>query len=199
MSGTTMTLHDAIVQRRSWRKFSAQAIRHDALKRLLWAAQGTTDDSGKGTVPSAGALQPLRLFVSAGRVEGHDPGIFEATANSGVPTRVRDGDVRAELQRCAIDDQPWIGQAAAVITVCADFVSPAHEFAEQPPYGVRGRRYVYIEAGAAAQNMALQAASEQLGCVVVAGFRDEATADVLRLEPPYMPVLHLCLGAPSGE
>lgn len=198
MTERSATLHDAISQRRSSRRFSAKAISSEALQRLSWAAQGATDESGNRTAPSADALHPLRLFASVGRVEQHSPGLFEAKGKDrGDLVCLREGDVRAELEQCAIDDQPWIGQAAAIITVCADLVAPAVEFAEQPPYGSRGRRYVYIEAGAVAQNIALQAVSEQLGCVLVAGFQDAATANVLGLKAPYMPVLHLCLGVPE--
>lgn len=157
-----------------------------------------TDEFGNRSVPSAHALRPLRLFVATGTVEGHAPGLFAAEPGSGALTLVRERDVRAELEECALDEQPWIGQAAAVMTLCADFVAPARDFAEQPPYGARGARYVYIEAGAAAQNVALQATAEGLGCVLVGGFRDDATAAVLGLELPYAPVLHLCLGVPSS-
>ena len=61
----------------------------------------------------------------------------------------------------------------------------------------RGLRYLYIESGAAAQNVQLQAASEGLACVLVAGFRDETTAQILGLEAPIAPVLHLCFGWPA--
>jgi nitroreductase len=137
------------------------------------------------------------MLVSIGHIERYGAGLFEAEVGSGELTYIRAGDIRRELEHCAIDQQPWIVQAAGIITLCADFAARAHEFAEQPPYSSRGSRYVYIEAGAAAQNVALQAAAEQLGCVLVAGFQDEATAKVLKLEPPYRPVLHLCLGVAS--
>ena len=107
-------------------------------------------------------------------------------------------DLRRELQSAALEEQPWIGGAAGIITICADFVAASHAFAKQPPLGTRGLRYLYIEAGAAAQNVQLQAASEGLACVLVAGFRDEATAQILGLEAPIAPVLHLCFGWPAG-
>jgi len=45
-----------------------------------------------------------------------------------------------------------------------------------------------------AHNIQLQAVELGIGCVLVAGFQDEATAAVLGLEPGLTPVLHLCLG-----
>lgn len=58
---------------------------------------------------------------------------------------------------------------------------------------------MHTEAGAAAQTISLQAVAEGLGCVLVAGFKDEATAGVLNLEPPLAPVLHMCFGWPSED
>jgi nitroreductase len=54
-----------------------------------------------------------------------------------------------------------------------------------------------MEAGAAAQNVLLQATAEGLGCVLIAGIDDEATAKALGLEPPMVPLLHLCFGWPA--
>lgn len=199
METQNQSLQEAILQRRSCRSFLAQAISFEALQRLLWAGQGRTDDSGNLTAPSADALHPLRLRVAVGNVERLNPGLFEFEASNGMLNPIHKNDVRTDLERCAIGDQPWVREAACVISVCADFVSPAHEFADQPPFGERGSRYVTIEAGASAQNVALQATAEGIGCVLVAGFRDEAAAHVLELQAPYRPVLHLCLGVPSRQ
>jgi len=106
-------------------------------------------------------------------------------------------DIRPTLEDSAIGKQTWIGNAAAIITICADFIAPCEEFSNQPPYGRRGERYVYIEAGAAAQNIQLQATCDDIASVVVAGFNDESTALALGLSAPLAPVLHVCLGCIS--
>ncbi|MCP5083637.1 MAG: SagB/ThcOx family dehydrogenase [Alphaproteobacteria bacterium] len=192
-----ITLAAALGGRRSHRNFTEEPVALEVLQRLIWAAQGTSDDDDKRTAPSAHALHPLRLYVSAGRVSGIEAGAYISDPMSEDLNLHVDQDVRAKLEREALEDQPWIGAAAGIITICADLVTPSQAFADQPPYGVRGLRYVHIEAGAAAQNMGLQAAAEGLGCVLVAGFKDEATAGVLNLEPPLGPILHMCFGWPS--
>ena len=189
-----ISLSKAISGRRSCRAFDDQAVSSTALHNMLWAAQGQTDENGNRTAPSAHALYPLRLLVTIGNVEGKAGGVYMANADAKGLTQIMDHDVRGELERAALDDQPWIGRAAGIITICADLASPTRAFADQPPFGARGLRYVYIEAGAAAQNVHLQAVSEGLGCVLVAGFRDEETADVLNIKAPIAPILHLCFG-----
>ena len=193
------TFTELLSRRRTQRSFATTSVPLEAVKRLIWAAQGVTDEDGKRTAPSAHALHPLRLYLCAGRIEGIAAGVHACGANDDDLSLHLDKDVRALLEREALEEQPWIGEAAGVITVCADLIGPSIAFADQPPYGVRGLRYVHIEAGAAAQNIYLQAAAEGLGCVLVAGFHDEATASVLNLSPPLAPILHMCFGWPEAS
>lgn len=194
-----ISLTRTLCERRTCRAFQDRPVPADSVDRLLWAAQGKTGQDGRRTAPSAHALYPLRMIVAAGNLAGRDPGIYAIGPDGSDFAPVKSGDARPALQDAALEDQPWIGSAAGIITICADFAAAATAFAEQPPYGARGARYVYIEAGAAAQNVLLQATAEGLGCVLVAGFRDEATARILDLEAPVAPVLHLCFGWPADS
>ena len=196
MSLAEISLRQALLQRRTVRDFSNAAVPLQALQRLLWAAQGITGPDGNRTAPSAHAMHPLRLYVQAARVAGLDQGLYEIGVNDQSLRLLHGSDLRPALAAAAIDEQPWIGQAACIIVICADMVKPAQAFADQRPFGRRGVRYVYLEAGAAAQNLQLQAVAEGLGCVGVGGFNDEATADVLGLGIPLEPVMQLCIGYP---
>lgn len=182
-------------RRRTNRNFAREALPRHAIDRLLWAAQGVTHEDGRRTAPSAQALHPIRLSVTAGNISGLEAGIYEARANN--PTRLElrvAGDHRWRLKQAALDDQPWIATAAAVISVCANLATSAQAFAGQPPYGSRGLRYAYIEAGAVSQNIQLHATAAGYSSVLVAGFRDETTNDVLGLSAPVSAVLHVCVG-----
>ncbi len=109
-----------------------------------------------------------------------------------------EGDLRPGLAAAALEDQPWIAEAPAVIVIGADMARAIEAFAEQPPDGRRGLRYVYLEAGALMQNVCLQAAALGLGTVFVDGFDDAKTAAVLNLPSPYEPVGMICVGWPAA-
>lgn len=176
-----MDLEQALNQRRTVRVFAARTVSPDALRSVLWAAQGPTAD-GRRTTPSAGASHPLRLIVARGPDEA-GTWTWDADTHG---LSLRDGrDVRADLAATAIGSQPWVAAAPATLVICADTHDMLHRFAGQPP-GDRGRRYVDIEVGAAAQNAALQATSLGLAGVLVGGFDDAAVAQIIgagHLEP----------------
>ena len=194
-----MTLQKALSERRTVRNFDNRDLERDVLQRLLWAAQGITCESNKRTAPSAHAMHPLRLMVVAGAVDGLATGLHSVDRRSMELAQISRRDLRKDLEAAALEDQQWLGCAACIIAICADFVAPASAFAEQPPVGRRGARYVYLEAGAVMQNVLLQAAAEGLACVPVAGFKDEATANVLGVEPPLAPVVLVCIGWPQPD
>jgi SagB-type dehydrogenase family enzyme len=58
-------------------------------------------------------------------------------------------------------------------------------------YGERGRRYVLLEAGHAAQNVLLQAVSLDLGAVPVGAFRDDALDGLLGVDGERESALYL--------
>lgn len=191
---TDLSLTEALTKRRSRRDFDESSIPLSTLKQMIWAAQGKTGEAGGKTVPSAHALYPLRLFVFAAFVDGLKPGFYAVDVEDGRLELLHNHDIRVDLQNASVDDQSWIGEAACIISVCGDFAAACRAFADQQPFGQRGTRYVYIEAGAATQNVLLQAASDNLGAVIVAGFEDEATSKILDLSSPLAPILHICIG-----
>ena len=191
------TLSQVLSQRRTVRHYSKAPVPLQVLKKLLWAGQGITGPDGKRTAPSAHAIHPLRLYLSVNRVVGLGKGLYEVDPSDQGLKLITDSDVRSALTKAAIDNPEWIMDAACVIVVCADMVTPSQAFADQKPFGSRGARYIYLEAGATAQNIQLQAVAEGLGSVWVGGFEDEATAEVLHLRAPLAPIVQLCVGYPA--
>lgn len=186
---------DVLATRRTIRDFAAGPLGLDALSQILFAGQGQIAD--RRTTPSAGAFYPLHLRVSAHNVEGLDSGVYSHAPAGHSLTFEHGPAVGRELEAAAIEDQPWVASAAAVIVVAADLKAIAEKFHEQPPEGERGARYAHIEAGASAQNMYLQCAASGVAGVLVAGFDDSAVKSALRLPENLEPQILFCAGLPN--
>jgi SagB-type dehydrogenase family enzyme len=61
-------------------------------------------------------------------------------------------------------------------------------------YGRRGRRYVHMEVGHAAQNLFLQAGALGLATVVVGAFEDMQVARLLQLPAEVQPLVLMPIG-----
>lgn len=189
-SNLSGSLAQALARRRSGRTYTSQPVPLAAVSQLLWAAQGITAAGGSRTAPSAGALYPLELHVVAARVEGLVPGVYRYLPET---HGLRRGPVEAivpELSRAAYG-QRAVADAAAV------FVIAAVEDRTALKYGGRAPRYVAFEAGAASQNLALQAAVQGLGTVVIGAFDDGAVGRALRLPPAERPLALMPVGRPA--
>jgi SagB-type dehydrogenase family enzyme len=174
------------MRRHSTRSFASRPLNITQIALVAWAAQGRTTD-GHRSCPSAHALYPLTLTVVAGSVEGLDDGAYRYDADRHVLALVAGGDHRDRVARTTLADHGWLRHAAALLLLSGDMNAATQHFADQPPQGRRGQRYVWLEAGHASQNIYLQATEADLGVVLVAGFDD----DRLRtLTPAVMPSGH---------
>lgn len=162
------TLDDALSRRRSVRMFADHPLTEDQILRLCWAAQGITDPSGLRTAPSAGAHYPLELYVATAQgCFAYDPPhhrLIRRTAD----------DLRPAMQWASLS-QEAVGQSPAVFVISA---VPQRSTAE---YGERGKRYVHLEGGHAAQNLLLEATAIGLGAVPIGAFDDARLREVLDL------------------
>ena len=193
ISGST-SLDQALGNRRSCREYSTAALDQQQLAQLLWAAQGASGNNGQRTAPSAGAQYPVEIYALAGRVEQLPMGTYRYRSSARELERVVDGDTRDRLGDAALDEQPWVQQAALILVLTADFESVQVHFNEQPPRGKRGERYIYLESGAIAQNIGLQATALDLGAVIVGGFDDAAVIAALDLPRGRRPTTLICIG-----
>jgi len=172
-----MSLEQTIAVRRSRRDFSPNQLTAEQIGQLAWAAQGQDVHSRYRTVPSAGATYPLELFVVTGE------GLFHYLPAGHSLEQLIGQDLRAELASAAFG-QGFIKAAPLTLVFSAQFKKTTKH------YGRRGIRYVYMEAGHAAQNVHLQAEALGLGSVAVGAFDDASVKKVLSL-PDYLEPLYL--------
>lgn len=185
-------------RRRSTRSFSARSLSLDTVASILWAGQGHTAE-GHRVCPSAHALYPLTLSIVAGNVDGLAAGVYTYEAEPDQLRPIAIGDHRDIVAQTTLVDYQWLKQPPALLLLTGDIDSANHHFADQPPAGRRGRRYVWLEAGHVSQNIYLQATEAGLGTALVAGFDDDRLRN---LDPAVVPAGHhplaiLAIGFPA--
>lgn len=176
-----MSIEAVLKQRRSVRSFSPTPLTLEEIGQLCWAAQGVTDQEGHRTAPSARSLYPLSLYVATGNVTGASPGLYRYEPASHSLQLVAAGDKRDDLNRKAVG-QDWIVTAPAIFVIAgnASTMTSGGDVAARE----RGKRFMWVEAGLAAQGFFLQATSLGLGSTYVGGFRSAAAHAMLRLPSP---------------
>lgn len=167
---TDRSIEECLAQRRSVRGFTDDTLTTEQLSTLLWAAQGITDTArGFRTAPSAGATFPMETYLVTKQ------GIFLYHPAEHKLTLVKKSDKRAELALACLG-QFSVGRAPCSIILCAVPKRTAGR------YGERAMRYIWLEAGHAAQNVLLEAVALGLGGVPVGAFSDDALAKLLELD-----------------
>jgi len=181
------SLEQLLAQRRSIREYPDTKLTLNEIGQLLWAAQGVTDSQGFRTAPSAGALYPLELYVVTGRVEGLGKGIYRYQPGQHQLLKTGNEDVRSRLAEAALS-QSWVKEAAAVIIFTDVYERTMKK------YGKRGKRYVHIEVGHAAQNLFLQSEALNLATVVVGAFDDTEVKEIIQLPVDKAPLMLMPVG-----
>jgi SagB-type dehydrogenase family enzyme len=168
-----LPLEQVLLDRASCRAFEPATMPLRALSTLLHFSYGVTRDlRAKGyprpfrIVPSGGALYPLELYVASSRVEGLLPGLhhYDPTRNS--LSQIREGDLAPELAPALTLQANLAFEASLFVFVTALFERSTFK------YGARGYRFVLLEAGHLAQNLALVSEGLGLGCLDIGGYRD---------------------------
>ncbi|MGC1574734.1 MAG: SagB/ThcOx family dehydrogenase [Beijerinckiaceae bacterium] len=181
--------------RQSARDFMDRELTLEHVSVLLFAAQGRRHDQDKRLVPSAGARYPLELTLAVRRVESLQPGLYRyAVDRHGLNALETNGNPLPKLA-AATFEAPWVANAAAVLHISAVFERTTTPYADQPPVG-RAERYIWLEAGHAAQNPALAAAALQLATVFIGGFDDAAMARAVQLSNTERSIGLMPLGFP---
>ncbi|WP_053240299.1 SagB/ThcOx family dehydrogenase [Pyrobaculum islandicum] len=193
----TVSVEEALANRRSIREFRDEPIELEELSQLLWAAYGISETRyGLRTAPSAGAQYPLEVYAVVGeRGVKADYGYLEAGIYYYDVYRhclllKKRGDYREALYRAALE-QPWVLTAPVSIIFTAVYSRTVRV------YGERGRvRYVPMDLGHAGQNVYLQATALGLGTVTVGAFHDEEVREILELSPEETPLYIMPVGKP---
>jgi len=175
----TMSLEEALAKRRSIRGFESKALTQQQVGQLLWAAQGITDPAtGHRTAPSAMARYPMTVWMFDAT------GVYKYQPKGHLLIKISDQDRRAEVT------QPARGGSAAPVT----FILTG----DPSVFGGRGadmaQKFIYLEGGHIAQNLALEATALGLATVTQGGINAAKIAAAVSLPEGAVAVYALPVG-----
>ncbi|QLH74093.1 MAG: SagB/ThcOx family dehydrogenase [Methanomassiliicoccales archaeon] len=187
------TLDQCLMQRRSGRAFSREPCSMEEISYLLWASTGINRKE-KGhefrTAPSAGALYPIETYVCVNNVEGLEKGIYHYNIRAHGLELLYKGAAGGRVAASGLD-QHMLEEAAFDILWSCLFERTRWK------YGERAYRYVCIDVGHIAENLALACAAVGLSCCHVAAIYDDEANHILGLDGEKESVIYMsCVGRP---
>jgi SagB-type dehydrogenase family enzyme len=180
-------LDDAFRERSSIRNFSNEKITMDQLSYLLWSSTGLRQIMNGfkyRTAPSAGALYPIETYLIVNNVEEIKQGVYHYNINNHYLETIKIGDFRLIVAKSALD-QEMCYESAVVFIWTAIFNR------SKCKYGERAYRYIYLEAGHIAENLALAAMSIKLGSCQIAAFYDDEVNQIIDVNGIYESTIYL--------
>lgn len=161
------TLAHWVAKRRTHRKFESRALPIASLAALLHCAYGVTDSPHQRRhVPSAGALFPLEIYTALNYSVTPPPGLYHYEPGDHALAQLNANEPAKMLARSFLEGAD-ISAAPLVVVIAAVFGKTTAK------YGDRGYRYILLEAGHVAQNIALAAVALDLATFPVGGFYDD--------------------------
>ncbi len=189
-----LSLYEALLRRKSLRRFLDTPISLENLSSLLWTSSGIQRrEMGFAfrTVPSAGALYPVESYVIAARIAVLEQGVYHYQVKTHQLEELKLGDFSEAMARAALG-QAMCAHAAAVIVFTSVFQRTVWRYRQ------RGYRYVYIEAGHMAQNLSLASISMGLGCCHAGALFDNEVNEILGVDGIRESVLYLSAVGHTG-
>jgi SagB-type dehydrogenase family enzyme len=173
-----MILDRALRQRKSIRDFQQQPISKDQLSYLLWASTGIQrieDGYEFRTTPSAGALYPIETYVVVNDVRKLEAGVYHYSIKAHQLEQLKQGEFRQEITAAALGQ--GMCQTSAVVFVWSAVFERC-----KWKYGQRAYRYIYLDAGHIAENLALAAVSLNLGSCEIGALYDNQVNAILGID-----------------
>jgi SagB-type dehydrogenase family enzyme len=173
-----MSLDGALRTRKSIRKFKQEPVSKDQLSYLLWASTGIQRvEAGYEfrTAPSAGALYPIETYLVVNNVSELEMGLYHYSVRKHQLEQLREADLRDPTAAAALGQ--WMCGAAAVVFVWSAVFGRC-----KYKYGQRAFRYIYLDAGHIAENLALAAVSLNLGSCEVGALYDDQVNAILEID-----------------
>ena len=191
-----MTLDQAIISRRSGRRFGDSSLPAAELASVLFLGNGVRERSGEGlderiyqrNVPNSGNLGSVEIYPIILNVAAIEPGIYHYDSVAHDLAQLRAGQFRTWLEEMVLFQLEFANAAVALALTSA--VGRL-----QSKYGLRGYRLGLIDVGHVAENIYLTATAFNLQVCATAGFVDAELQLALEIDGlDVSPMLVVLLG-----
>jgi len=147
------------------------------LSNLLYAAYGVTGETRNvkmkaRTAPSGGALFPLDLYWISQSVDGLANGIYHYNPILHCLETLTNADVTSQIASAFIQEEMRTGKIGYVVITGVFWRT-------RIKYGLRGCRFVFLEAGHVAQNLNLAAEASGVMAVCLGGYHDNKVNELV--------------------
>ena len=184
---TSSALFTIRENRRSCRSFLDKKMTVSQIGSICHFAYSIPDHS----VPSGGALYPLRIYVLIERSQDRlEPGYYEYDAEQNCLVCFNDEVDTEQLKYCFNQEEMPFGSSVQIV-IAADLERQPYKYAN------RGYRLTLIEAGHVAENISLYCAEQGLGSCEMGGVQDEPLKQELELSGNIWPILVIPVGYPA--
>ena len=194
-SADTLSLDQCLHQRKSIRRYANKPMTIAQLSYLLWAIAGIQRTEGEfhfRPAPSAGRLYPIETYVVINNVEGIPKGIYHYTTLSHALEELKSGDFRNDIV-IATQGQRMHAFAGVVIIWTAIFQRSKFRYHD------RAYRYIYLDAGHIAQNLALTAVGLGLASCQVGAYFDDEVNSLIGVNGTEESVIYMSVVGWQGE
>ncbi|MHB8476150.1 MAG: SagB family peptide dehydrogenase [Steroidobacteraceae bacterium] len=197
----TDSFYQTLHARRTRRKFSAEPAPLDSISKLLqttWGVQGYVQSKCFGplplkTSPSAGARNPIEVYLMALKVQGLKAGLYHYDARDHALENLCAG-ATPQMARAYCADQPFAARAAALFIMTAVFARTMWKY-----HHPRAYRVVLLDAGHLGQTFCLTATRMGLAPFSTAALKDSLIEKDLGIDGISESVLFVTgVGVPAG-
>lgn len=168
----TTHLEKTLLNRITHRDFLNSYLTFEELNKLLFFSYGKSAKTR--TIPSAGALYPLNVYVFCNKVKGIQRGVYNYSPEKNLLESRCHITIDEIAKGCFYETS--ILNAAIVIFITGRFDR------SKVKYGERGYRFTLMESGHLCQNLYLQCTSMQLGGMAIGGFQDDVINNLILLD-----------------
>jgi SagB-type dehydrogenase family enzyme len=184
---TTLSFNETIRNRKSIRRFSDKALNLKQLGYLLWSSTGiqrVDRNYAFRNAPSAGALYPIETYLFAKNIQGLEMGMYHYNIKSHCLEVLDVGDFSIPLARACLGQEMLV--SAQVVFIWSGIFARS-----KWKYKQRAYRYVYLDCGHIAQNLALSVTSLGLGSCHIGAFYDDEINNLIGLDGKEESALYL--------